>query len=318
MRRGQHPRSPLGPRDVHVHRRRLRGRQPLGLDETQTANAIAITVVPHAPMRQTRAGELSMWKGAAAARAVSHAVFGGLLAGEGFTGPDMPFEGEMGFFRQLLDGGSFDPAAFESIGQGRAPRRIVDTYVKKWPVEYHAQSAVDAAIELRDELDGDGIESVELGTFKVAYEIIAKDPEKWAPKTRETADHSLPYIVAAALVDGTVTKESFSDERLRDPRLAELLGKTTLSEDDRLTEGYPLGIPNRVRVTAADGRSAERTVSYPRGHAMNPMTDDELVAKFVENVADRWPERQVRKVVDLVWDLESQPDLEALMEAIRL
>jgi 2-methylcitrate dehydratase len=177
---------------------------------------------------------------------------------------------------------------------------------------------VDAAIELRDELEGAAIESVELETFKVAYEIIAKDPEKWAPKTRETADHSLPYIVAAALVDGTVTKESFSDERLRDPGLAELLGKTTLSEDDHLTEGYPLGIPNRVRVTAADGRSAKRTVSYPRGHAMNPMTDDELVAKFVENVADRWPEPQVSKVVDLVWDLEGQPDLEALMEAIRL
>ena len=241
----------------------------LGLNETQTANAIAITVVPHAPMRQTRAGELSMWKGAAAARAVSHAVFAGLLAGEGFTGPDMPFVGEMGFFRQLLGGGSFDPAALESIEQGRAPRRIVDT-------------------------------------------------EKWAPKTRETADHSLPYIVAAALIDGTVTKESFSDERLRDPELASLLGKTTLSEDDRLTEGYPRGIPNRVRVTTAAGRSAERTVSFPRGHAMNPMTDDELVSKFVGNVADRWPERKARDVVDLVWNLESQPDLEGLMEAIRL
>ena len=290
----------------------------LGLNETQTANAIAITVVPHAPMRQTRAGELSMWKGAAAARAVSHAVFAGLLAGEGFTGPDMPFVGEMGFFRQLLGGGSFDHAALESIEQGRAPRRIVDTYVKKWPVEYHAQSAVDAAIELRDELEGSAIESVELETFKVAYEIIAKDPEKWAPKTRETADHSLPYIVAAALIDGTVTKESFSDERLRDPELTSLMGKTTLSEDDRLTEGYPRGIPNRVRVTTAAGRSAERTVSFPRGHAMNPMTDDELVSKFVGNVADRWPERKARDVVDLVWDLESQPDLEGLMEAIRL
>ena len=224
----------------------------------------------------------------------------------------------MGFFRQLLEGGSFDPAALESIEHGRPPRRIVDTYVKKWPVEYHAQSAVDAAIELRDELGGAAIESVEIETFKVAYEIIAKDPEKWAPRTRETADHSLPYIVAAALVDGTVTKESFSDERLRDPRLAELLGKTTLSEDDALTEGYPLGIPNRLRITTAAGRSAERTVSYPRGHAMNPMTDEELVSKFLENVADRWPERKAQDVVDLVWDLEGQPDLEGLMEAIRL
>ncbi len=289
----------------------------LGLSAEQTANAIAITVVPHAPMRQTRAGELSMWKGAAAARAVSHAVFAGLLAGKGFTGPSMPFEGEMGLFRQMLEGGSFDPAAIADIEAGAPPRRIADTYVKKWPVEYHAQSAVDAAIELRDGLDTTDIESVRIETFKVAYEIIAKDPEKWAPKTRETADHSLPYIVAASLVDGTVTKESFSDDRLSDPAVAGLLAKTTLSEDDELSAGYPEGIPNRITVTTSSGQP-ETSVSFPRGHAKNPMTDDELEAKFFENVAGRYPEGRAREIAELIWELESQPNLDGLMEAIRL
>ena len=290
----------------------------LGLSVPEIANAIAITVVPHAPMRQTRVGELSMWKGAAAARAVSHAVFASLLAEKGLTGPSMPFEGEMGFFRQLLEGGSFDPTALDGIEAGTPPRRILDTYVKKWPVEYHAQSAVDAAIELRDDLDGAAIESVQIETFKTAYEIIAKDPEKWAPRTRETADHSLPYIVAVSLTDGTVTKDSFSEDRLRDPGLAELLGKTTLVEDDELTAGYPKGIPNRVRVTTSGGRSLERSVSFPRGHAMNPMTDSDLEGKFFENVAGRWPGERARRTAGLVWDLENQPDLEGLMEAIQL
>lgn len=290
----------------------------LSLDTTQLANLIAITIVPHAPMRQTRVGELSMWKGAAAARAVSHAVFAGLLARKGFTGPSMPFEGEMGLFRQLLDGGSFNLDAFERIALRCPPQRIVDTYIKKWPVEYHAQSAVDAVTELRLELGDDSVENIQIETFRAAYEIIAKDPEKWAPRTRETADHSLPYIVAVGLLDGTITKNSFTEERLKDPEVADLLKRTTLKENDALTSGYPEGIPNIVRIVTAGGKSLEKKVSFPRGHSMNPMTDLELVDKFIENVSWSWSAEKSKQIVELIWDLDNQPDLEGLMEAIRL
>ena len=292
----------------------------LGLTPAQIEHTISIATVPHAAMRQTRAGELSMWKGAAAANSVRNAVFASLVARKGLTGPFSPFEGEMGFFRQLLGGHAFDLAALKSLEERAAPARIQGTYIKKWPVEYHAQSAVDAALELREEMGGDPslIESVHIDTFKASYEIIARDPEKWNPKTRETADHSLPYIVAVAFLDGNVTKHSFSQGKIRDPRIKALLGRTTLEEDDELTKGYPKGIPNRITIHTTDGRTLARVVSSPRGHANNPMTDAEVEAKFLANVADCWTREQARKVIDLVWHLAEQPNLEELMEAMRI
>lgn len=292
----------------------------LGQSVEQIEHTISITSVPHASMRQTRAGELSMWKGAAAANSVRNAVFASLVAQRGLTGPYQPFAGEMGFFAQLLGGQAFDEAALKSVADGAAPTRIQDTYIKKWPVEYHAQSAVDAAVELRDELGGDInlIESIHLDTFKVSYEIIAKDPEKWAPKTRETADHSLMYIVAAALLDGTVTKHSFSQQMLDNTEIKALLAKTTLEEDDALTAGYPEGIPNRITIRTKDGGTLKREVSFPRGHAMNRMSDDEVEQKFMLNVADVWTEEQARSVIDMVWRMDEAESLDGLMEAMRI
>ena len=292
----------------------------LGLTPPEIEHAISIYSIPHASMRQTRAGELSMWKGAAAANSVRNAVFASLVARNGFTGPFSPFEGEMGFFRQLLEGDTFDDKALRTIEESSPPTRIQDTYIKKWPVEYHAQSAVDAAIELRGGLNGklDSIESIKIDTFKVAYEIIAKDPEKWQPKTRETADHSLPYIVCAALQDGTITKESFSQPKLRDSEIKTLLGRTTLEEDSQLTRGYPEGIPNRITIRAGGGRPMTQEVSFPRGHAKNKMTDQEVVEKFRSNVDPYWTQGRINKVVDLVMRLEEQNDLEELMRAMKV
>ncbi|MCH7626409.1 MAG: MmgE/PrpD family protein [Chloroflexi bacterium] len=292
----------------------------LGLSVDEIEQTISIATVPHASMRQTRAGELSMWKGAAAANSVRNAVFAGLVARQGLTGPFSPFEGEMGFFVQLLGGNPFDMDALKSLETNAAPTRIQDTYLKKWPVEYHAQSAVDAAVDIREELGGDPtrIESIHLDTFKVSYEIIAKDQEKWEPKTRETADHSIMYIVAATLMDGTITKHSFSQDKLRDPDIKRLIKSMTLEEDDELTKGYPDGIPNRVTVRTRDGGTITRLVSYPRGHANNRMTDGEAEAKFRLNVEELWVESQTDRVIDLVWHLDEQKDLDELMEAIRI
>ena len=296
----------------------------LGLAPSQIEHAISIATVPHASMRQTRAGELSMWKGAAAANSTRNAVFAALLVEKGFTGPFQPFQGEMGFLRQLLGVEDFDSAPFRPLEDGAPPTRILDTYIKRWPVEYHAQSAVDIAVELRRQLGSadsadaveSAVESVHIDTFGVAYEIIAMDPEKWAPKTRETADHSMPYIVAVALLDGSVDSGSFSDERLADPWVRSILGKTTLRMDPELDRGYPEGIPNRITVTTADGRTLVGEQSYPRGHFHNPMSDAEVEGKLLSNVTGRWSEAQSRRVIDLVWDLENQPGLDALLSAM--
>ena len=290
----------------------------LGLKGEQIEHAISIAIVPHASMRQTRAGELSMWKGAAAANSARNGVFAALLAAKGVTGPYQPFEGEMGFFRQLLNGETFDHKFLEGLEKHTPPRRILDTYIKFWPVEYHAQSAVDAALKLHKQLNGAKLKSLHIHTFKASYEIIAKDPEKWQPKTRETADHSLQYITLVALMDGKITKDSFSHERIFDQPTRDMLKNgVTLAEDPKLTEGYPFGIPNRITVTTDAGQTLSLEVSFPRGHAQNPMTDDEVVEKLTANTEHCWTAAQRNRVVDMVFNYEKY-SVSEVVEAIRI
>jgi 2-methylcitrate dehydratase len=293
--------------------------QLLRLPVEGVEHAVSIAAVPHAAMRETRAGELSMWKGAAAANAARNAVFATLLAEKGMTGPARPFEGEMAFARQLLDGEGFDQEVLSRLEAEAPPRRILDTHIKFWPVEYHAQSAVDAALQFPEAFlrDADRIKSIEIDTFDAAYQIIAKDPEKWDPKTRETADHSLQYIVVAALLDGEVTSRTFDPERFRDPRIRDILReRVTVREDPEFSAGYPEGIPNRITVTTTDGNREVREVRHPRGHARNPMTDEELVAKYQRNVEGRLDAERVASVERLVWDVGQEESLQALARAL--
>jgi 2-methylcitrate dehydratase len=225
----------------------------------------------------------------------------------------------MAFVRQLLDGEGFDEDVLSRLGAKAPPRRIRDTHIKFWPVEYHAQSAVDAALQFPKGflLDADRIKSIEIDTFDAAYQIIAKDPEKWDPKTRETADHSLQYIVVAALLDGEVTSRTFEPERFRDPRtLGILKERVIVREDPELSAGYPEGIPNRITVTTTGGDREVREIRHPRGHARNPMTDEEVVAKYRENVGDRLDADRAAAVERLVWDLDQEESLQALARAL--
>src|SRR5262249_29145129 len=139
-----------------------------------------------------------MWKGCAFANAARNGLFAALLAGEGLTGPAPIFEGELGFMK--LVSGAFElPALGGQPGPqgGATPFMITETYIKFWPAEYHSQSAIDAALQLRPQVgDPRRIRALDIHTFNAAVDIIGKDPEKWRPRTRETADHSLPYCTA--------------------------------------------------------------------------------------------------------------------------
>lgn len=286
----------------------------LDLDQRTLEQALAITVVPHAAMRQTRAGELSMWKGFAAADAVRQAVYACALAASGVTGPYRPFEGEMGFVQQLLGGRVPNRQAIDRLAAARAPTRIAESYLKAWPVEYHAQSAVQAALSLHHEVKEAGaIEEVTIETFKAAYEIIAKDPEKWRPQTRETADHSLPYIVSVALLDGQVDQTSFSSKRIRDETLqAFLKDKVTLLQADDLSAGYPDGIPSRITVKSEGGSKLVREVTYPIGHARNRMTDERLEEKYRELTEPLLGEAHAGELLNRLRALEAIGDVSDL------
>ncbi|WP_435018972.1 MmgE/PrpD family protein [Tundrisphaera sp. TA3] len=277
----------------------------LGLGHAQTVHALGIAGTTSAALRVTRAGELSMWKGCAFAHAARNGVFSALLAREGMTGPAPLFEGDMGFFQQV----SGPMAPSQLGGPTAADWMLPKTSIKFVPAEYHSQSAIAAAFEIREKLgEFDRIRSIEIATFRVAVEIIGQDPEKWRPKTRETADHSLPYCTAVALLDGVVSAAQFTEERLADPVLLDLVSRTTVVEDPALTAGYPNGIPNRVTVVLEDGRTMVSEVAFPPGHDKNPLTDAQLAAKF-HGLAD--PEVGVRKA-SAVWErlmrLESDPN----------
>ncbi|OWK44322.1 MmgE/PrpD family protein [Fimbriiglobus ruber] len=286
------------------------------LSPTKITHAIGLAGVCNVALRQTRSGELSMWKGCAFANAARNGVFAATLAADGMSGPAPIFEGDLGFF-QLVSREPFVPAPFGSESGNADGFMINKTYIKFWPAEYHSQSAIDAAIQLRTELGGDvsGVTAIDIHTFEASYNIIGKYKEAWAPKTRETADHSLPYCTAAALFDGDVTLDTFDEKRFTDPALVAFTGKVNVHLDDALTPRYPRGIPNRITVTLADGRKLQKEVEFPRGHAGNPMTDAEVETKFRGTVEPRYGKARADAILAQCWDLEN---LTSVTELIRL
>ncbi len=282
----------------------------LGLDARRITQALNLAGTPNVTLRQTRAGELSEWKGCAFANASRNGVFAALLAADGLTGPAPIFEGEMGFFKQVSG-----PFELPKLGgaAGDDDFMIKKTSIKFWPAEYHSQSAIHAALELRPQIgDVSKIASVDIYSFDAAVDIIGKDPEKWRPKTRETADHSLPYCTAAALMDGDVTLASFDDDRLHDEALLSLVAKIKIHRDAKLTARYPRGIPNRIVVTLTDGKTLTAENEFPRGHDQNPMSDDEVAAKFHRMAEGLLDSSGQQGVLDSCWRLEELDRVGAL------
>ncbi|MDX2036026.1 MAG: MmgE/PrpD family protein [Isosphaeraceae bacterium] len=266
-----------------------------GLTHEQSVHALGIAGTTGTALRLTRAGELSMWKGCAFANAARVGVFSAMLARAGMTGPAPLFEGDMGFKQQVSGPFELERLGGPTAGDWMLPK----TSIKFVPAEYHSQSAIAEAFELRKQRPGivpSDIESIEIATFRTAVEIIGKDPEKWRPSTRETADHSLPYCTAVALIDGEVTARQFSDDRLRDPDLIGLVGRTTVVEDPALTAGYPAGIPNRITIRLVDGTVLKGECSFPPGHDKNPLSDAGLDAKF-HGLADEFVGRAVAEEI---------------------
>lgn len=186
--------------------------------------------------------------------------------------------------------------------------------LKYWPVQYETQAAVWVARELRKQMEVDRIQSIELGT----YSFAARDnsPEKWEPHTRETADHSLPFVFARALLDGGIGLESFSEEALSDPRLKPLLGKTSVRVDDEIHAAHPATIQLNAVVTTTDGKQVELRSKDPRGHERNPMTDAEVSEKFRSLVAPLLGEIRAEQALAAWWGIADAGELGSLMELL--
>ncbi len=288
----------------------------LGLTPAQLTHAQGLAGVPNNALRQTRVGMLSHWKGCAFANASRNGVFAATLARHGLTGPSDVFEGEMGFMAEVSGLFALDVSAF---GSHDRPFMINQTYIKYFPAEYHSQSAIDAALELRPFVRDIGeIDKITVETFNAAVEIIGGEPEKWRPATRETADHSLPYCVAVALADGRVTLDSFDDAHLTNEVLLALVQKIEVKADAALNALYPEGIPNRVRINTRTGEMFEKLVTFPRGHAQNPMTDGEVEAKFRALAEPLLPRAKIAEIMERCWHLDEQDSIGDLLRLFKI
>jgi 2-methylcitrate dehydratase len=273
----------------------------LRLTAEELGNAVSLALAPNMALAQSRRGNLSTWKGCAGPNASRNAVFAAMLAKEGFTGPTAVFEGDGGLWQAT--GGSFEwplPEKHHMIGH---------THIKGLPVCYHGQSPVWAALELRERIDPERIESIEIDAYATAVMMMGADASRWAPTTHETADHSLPYCVSVALLDGEVTNESFSDRRLADPKIAALMRKVKVREDKALSGRYPEGSPGRVTIRTLSGDTQVKELIYPRGHAKSPMSDANLEQKFRSMAVQRLSEAQCDAVVKAVWALDRSTDV---------
>jgi 2-methylcitrate dehydratase len=275
------------------------------------AQAVNLALNDHVPMGQTRVQTLSDWKGLAAAEAARNAVFAALLARGGLTGPAPIFEGRAGFFRLVSGPAEIDVGAFGGRG---IPFRINACGMKPYPAVVWAQTAIEAGIAVAREAQNlDRIASIEIAATKRGYQMTGSEPEKWAPDTRETADHSMPYITARAMFDGEITNESYAPAKLRDPGILAFMRKITVREDPALTAMMGDLVPTRVTATLDDGRRITRQVDDVPGFAARPMGRADVERKFHNNIGKRWPTERTQSVLAALWGLDRAGDLTPLL-----
>ena len=283
----------------------------MGLNKEQMANALALAVVPNAPMGQTRLGQLSMWKGCATPNAARNGVFAALMAHRGLTGPEEAFDGPSGFKKQL--GTSMELSAFGGNDVGFT---LPESRFKYYPCDYETQCAVTPAIELHKDLKGkvDEIEKIEIETYEHAIICSAESRAKWNPKSRETADHSLPYVVAVALTRGTVWLDDFAEERIRDPKIHDLMQKIQVQATEECDRAWPDAYPFRITVTTKSGQKHVQEVLYAKGHPKNPMSDQEIEAKFRRLAEPVMGQTKVDKALSRLWHMEAMKSMREMME----
>jgi 2-methylcitrate dehydratase len=204
----------------------------------------------------------------------------------------------------------------QQLGGGREPFRITATSFKFFPSQIHTQGPIGLALELRPQMATSEIAAIRVRTYRTAVRSAATDPQKWDPQTRETADHSIPYLVATAFQDGAVTPHSFTHEKIRHPALRQLISKMAIEEESAFTQRFPQELNCWMEVTTTSGQRFTAETAHPKGHQRNPLADTELEAKFRHLAAGILPESQCRAALTRLWSLEEAPNLHTLFESL--
>jgi len=247
------------------------------LPRDQIANAIAISGTANNALRVTRTGALSHWKGLAYPNTAMAATHAALLAAHGISGPALVFEGNKGF-KDTIAG------PFEIDWSKEDLERVRLTIVKKHNAEIHSQSAIDAVLEIRAQpgFSADAVRAVRLRTFHAAYQIIGggEEGDKHIVRTKEEADHSLPYILAVALIDGEVQPEQYAPARILARDVQQLLRKVSVAEDADLSARFPKQMPAELQVELEDGTTLQAVRDAYHGFHTDPFDWKAARAKF--------------------------------------
>ncbi|HEY7243409.1 MAG TPA: MmgE/PrpD family protein [Xanthobacteraceae bacterium] len=276
----------------------------LSLRKDQIANAIAISGTANNALRVTRTGALSHWKGLAYPNTAMAATHAALLAAHGITGPAEVFEGNKGF-RQTIAG------PFEIDWSKEDLERVRRTIVKKHNAEIHSQSAIDAALEIRARpgFAASAIAAVRLSTFQVAYQIIGGGEEgnKHAVRTKEEADHSLPYILAVAFIDGEVQPRQYAPARIAAADVQTLMQKVSVKPAAALSDRFPERMPASLEVELASGEILKAAREDYHGFHTDPFDWSDARAKLGRVTARFLTASQRDAIADVVATLDARP-----------
>ena len=284
----------------------------LGLGAREIEQALNLGIAPNVALYQTRIGNVSMWKGCAYANASRNAVFAALLASRGMTGPAPIFEGVGGYFKAVTRA-PFELAAFGGNGNGY---KIMECSIKRFPLGQYSQTVVEAALQLRERIGSPAeIAEIRIETVTTAIRLMAGDPDKWNPTTRESADHSMPYTVAIALLYGEVEEKHFGEGYLRDSVVLGLAKRVSARASEEADRRMPDAMLCRMTLVTTSGATHEASVEYHRGHWKNPMSDAEIEAKFRGLAHEVLGGERSDRLLQALWKLD---ELEDAGEIVRL
>ncbi len=287
----------------------------MDLTEDQMVHAIGISGSHNLTLGAVTAGQLTMMKNTVDPMASQSGVMAALMAREGFTGTEQIFEGKEGLMQTL--GPAWDEN--ELVGNLGDAYKILDCSMKAFPCEALTHSHISATLKVITENDihPDDIEEITVTTIARAVDILF-DAEKYRPTSRETADHSLPYCIAAAVVDRKITTDQFSDERIPDPQIQSVLAKIKGEASEEFEKMFPAKQPSKVRVRLKSGAEHSAQLDYPKGDPREPMTEEDLDNKFRSLSSGLLSAEGCDRVKSAIWNLEDFQDLGRFMAVLKI
>jgi 2-methylcitrate dehydratase len=277
----------------------------LGLSEEEIANAVGISGSCHAVLGilDTPAEEYTMTKNIRFPAMAFSGIMAAMLAQKGFTGPQTIIEGHDGFMQVIMQG-NYD---LTKLTNPERKFTILDTCIKSIIADFSTHGHLTATLTLvrQHDIKPEDVAEIRITTSKRCAEHTG-DPVKKYPKNKETADHSSYYLTAIALIDREIGPSQFSPEKYDDPRVRELIDKVTLQGDPSLDKARPAGISE---IITKEGTSYKLSVHNPRGHARNPMTDEEVIWKFKAMASKFMDDDQLGRLIDSVFKLDTIDDI---------